>query len=555
MCDALRESLDDHHNKYGSVSADGNPLDSVPLAHRAMTGHGINTDPATPTKPQHTRFPFGLSSSSLPRPRGSASSLSLPEMVNSPYFRPFSPALTGKSAMASPLRSQSPLKSARASDSVADGDQITEWQAGFTIVNLFLGLCLLSYPYALSQGGLSSLICFLCICFALCFTGKLIVRCFNALPDGVEASYPMIGWLSFGRFGYHLICWGIVAELFGALCTNTIFLWRNVSYLLTPLGLSMDGVIAVCCCCSLPTVWILNFNDLSINSLLGCVCKIFTAVVVLVAFFVNLDAVESNVARKEIEAVPSSPQSLCLSLGIYIMSFSGHPCLPSIYRAMKRPQSFERMLECCFLVMAAAYTLISVAGYFTFGGATNVVITANLLSQNGVLSKSLIVLVSAGCFFQTSPLVAVMAEIPENNVLRLRSDSASKVRAFRTALFVFISAASYLAIDHLPLIEAMTGSLCTMIVSVICPALFYQKLVLGAPRDAKKHVLKPRATESPLQIFALDDDAAFDRWTKNGRDSWRRWALQLALYFYVVFGTLLGLYMFCSDIMNAIQQQ
>ena len=56
---------------------------------------------------------------------------------------------------------------------------------------------------------------------------------------------------------------------------------------------------------------------------------------VVVAFAVNLDAVRSNVEQREVEVLPSSAQSFCLSIGIYIMSFSGHPCLPSIYRAMK----------------------------------------------------------------------------------------------------------------------------------------------------------------------------------------------------------------------------
>lgn len=250
--------------------------------------------------------------------------------------------------------------------------------------------------------------------------------------------------------------------------------------------------------------------------------------------------------RDEIDVLPSSTKSLCLSMGIYIMSFSGHPCLPSIYRAMKRPEAFERMLDCCFMVMAASYTLISVAGYLTFGEDTNVLITANLLTQNGYLSKTLIVLVAAGCYFQTSPMLAVMAEIPENNVFQFSSDSVWKIRAFRTAVFLFISGASYLCIDYLPLIEAITGSMATMIVSVICPALFYRKLVIDSECRQNKGLLQ-HSTASPM--FRVHPKAPKMMEMHN---CWRDRGIKVILYLYAIVGTLFGLYMFCTDIMNAV---
>ena len=117
----------------------------------------------------------------------------------SPYFnyQHYSPALTARST---------PIMGSSQVDSVdGNNDKITAWQAGFTVINLFLGLCLLSYPYALSQGSIISIIPFIFICFALCYTGKLIVRCFNTLQNDVEHSYPMVGYYSFGKFGFHLI--------------------------------------------------------------------------------------------------------------------------------------------------------------------------------------------------------------------------------------------------------------------------------------------------------------------------------------------------------------
>ena len=479
----------------------------------------------------------------------------------SPYlraFRPASPAITCQSALPSPH-----VKS-KVEDDV--DDKINVWQAGFTVINLFLGLCLLSYPYAIQSGSLISIIPFIFICFALCYTGKLIVRCFNTLSNDIEHSYPMVGFYSFSNFGYFLISFGIIAELFGALCTNTIFLWTNLSFLLLPFGLSLDEIILIASLVSLPTCWMLNFNELTINSFLGCICKIFTAIVVFITFFYNLDNVKYNINNNnEIKIFPTSIQSFCISIGIYIMSFSGHPCLPGIYRAMKNPKKFEKMLDCCFIIMCICYILISIFGYLTFGKNTNIIITGNLLNQNIYLSKTLIILVIAGCYFQVSPLIAVMAEIPENNLFKLNQKTNSskfKIRIFRTILFLFICFASYICMDKLALLEAITGSLCTMIVSVICPALFYHKLFLSKKSKLKKKIIinnnnNNNNDTSPIfvanglskqkLIIASDDN-------NNNNNNNNNLGLTIILYLYIIIGTIFGLYMFVTDLINALNK-
>eukprot|EP01083_Nonionella_stella_P026905 74056_1 len=468
----------------------------------------------------------------------------------SPYFHSFSPALTSRSA----IDAYSPSSRCELDDLInVDSNKITSWQAGFTICNLFLGLCLLSYPYALACGSFSSLVAFIFICFALCYTGKLIVRCFDILSDDVEQSYPMVGYYSFQNAGYLLISIGIMSELLGALCTNTIFLWTNLAYLLTPYGLSQDMVILVCSVITLPTCWMLNFSELSINSLLGCICKVFTAIVVFVTFFLNLDDVQQRIAQSEIKIFPTNVQSFCISIGIYIMSFSGHPCLPGIYRSMKDPKQFERVLDWCFVVMSLSYIMISVFGYLTFGENTNIIITGNLLSQNVYLSKTLIILVVAGCYFQVSPLIAVMAEIPENNIFKWQyaSNIKFKSRLFRTCVFLSICAVSYVCMDKLAFLEAITGSICTMIVSVICPALFYHKLFLT--KKAKRKVFVPHASRSDGDLNHSIKKIDFVQASYTEREKhYRDMALSVILYLYVICGTIFGIYMFATDVMNAM---
>ena len=201
MNEKLHDVDDQMFNKYGSVTT---TINTVPLAHHPMIDHNIEADVSTPTRPIHRESLFGMHSPPPPplhsvHPHHAVQPYaSSPYKNMSPYFRSFSPALTGKSAIASPLKSMSLLRPSTPSSAelehgdIDEKDQITVWQAGFSIVNLFLGLCLLSYPYALSQGGLSSLAGFLFICFALCFTVCTFtndLRCFTNFRDGTLCSF------------------------------------------------------------------------------------------------------------------------------------------------------------------------------------------------------------------------------------------------------------------------------------------------------------------------------------------------------------------------------
>ena len=151
-----------------------------------------------------------------------------------------------------------------------------------------------------------------------------------------------------------------------------------------------------------------------------------------------------------------------------------------------------------------------------------------------------------------------MAEIPENNLFQFRSDSVGKIRAFRTVLFVFIALASYLCIDQLPLIEAITGSMATMIVSVICPALFYQRLVLDPTFDptlSTKKVLKHQIVGSHRDQHINGASPIFLAHRKGRESGWKRLGMRIVLYLYVIIGTLFGLYMFSTDLINAITER
>ena len=92
-----------------------------------------------------------------------------------------------------------------------------------------------------------------------------------------------------GSFGYGFVTFGILLEFIGAMCMSTIFIWDNVMYLV-PDWQSWE-IVLICTLMILPTCWMLNFSELSFNSFLGCVCKIFTVIVIVMTFFINMSVV------------------------------------------------------------------------------------------------------------------------------------------------------------------------------------------------------------------------------------------------------------------------
>ena len=88
--------------------------------------------------------------------------------------------------------------------------------AGIAIINMYLGLGLLSYPYALYKGGPISFIILFFICIFMSWTGKLLVRCFIKMRPS-RKTYPDVGRKSFGKCGSSVISLDIICEYCGAI--------------------------------------------------------------------------------------------------------------------------------------------------------------------------------------------------------------------------------------------------------------------------------------------------------------------------------------------------
>jgi vesicular inhibitory amino acid transporter len=238
------------------------------------------------------------------------------------------------------------------------------------VLNVYVGLGLLSKPYAIAMGGWLSVGALAVLCAVANVTGKLIVRCFAKLPREKQ-TYAELGRLAFGEAGFWVVHVVVMLELCGALMVLLIFVWKN-ALLLAPWYLpdaiiSEQTVAIVLTALATPTVLVLDFGSMALIGTLGVVAS-----VIIVSVVVGVAGCYG--AQLALVAAPPPPLELPLlgagfpvSIGIFVLSLGGHAALPGVYAAMAEPKKFDRMLDISLVSMFAIYATVGLAGYLAFG--------------------------------------------------------------------------------------------------------------------------------------------------------------------------------------------
>ncbi|XP_027177623.1 amino acid transporter AVT1I-like [Coffea eugenioides] len=161
--------------------------------------------------------------------------------------------------------------------SVTAGDgQSTCMQSCYNMIAAFLGVGILTLPYALSIAGWLGLLLFIAVAMVCCRTALLLERCMRGNESDVQ-SYGDMGYKAFGRSGR------IVASLIGStelylssisllllVSENLNYLFPHTVFYLGHLKLGEKKLFTVCTALvMLPTLFSTNVTKLSFISGLG----------------------------------------------------------------------------------------------------------------------------------------------------------------------------------------------------------------------------------------------------------------------------------------------
>eukprot|EP00466_Bigelowiella_natans_P008466 jgi/Bigna1/88612/estExt_fgenesh1_pg.C_350013 len=284
--------------------------------------------------------------------------------------------------------------------------KLSNSEAVYTIVNIFVGLGMLSKPYSLAMGGWVSLGGLTLLCFWGAASGLIMIRCFQLVP-GSRVTYPQLGEAAMGMAGRRLVQAIILLEFMGATIIVMIFMWKNFSFLFPSIP---SHLVAICLTiAAAPSVWLLNFGELSFISLLGVVSN---AAIMLA--LVGLLISEPEQIQPEKYDTYTSMEGLSISMGIYTVALAGHAALPSVYADIEDKSSIFWVVSLSFVIMWFIYCATAAAGYLFHGRGAHVLVTEDIMITNpGRVFEIVTLMVLAKSYCSVSPIVSILNEIPE----------------------------------------------------------------------------------------------------------------------------------------------
>jgi len=251
--------------------------------------------------------------------------------------------------------------------------------ACWTVLTIFVGLGLLSKPYAIAKGGWVSIPILGFLTFIANICGKLLVKCYETPQCRNSSSYADVVSQVMGYWPAIILVAIVVLEYIAGVCISLLFIWANLEAMMP--GVSRLNIAVISSAMALPTIWILKLSNAWWLTLLGFIS---TLCIVSTLIYVRINYGEVDDVDLNNTVGPYVP----LSTGIFILSLSGHAALPQVYREMSSPDDFNWVMDFSFIVMFLIYVVAGVTGYMIYGSSSHIIITTNMLvSPGGVIPK------------------------------------------------------------------------------------------------------------------------------------------------------------------------
>ena len=390
-------------------------------------------------------------------------------------------------------------------------------QCTFNMANILMGVGMLGLPYVFKSAGfIGGLVVTIGMCCVTWRTSYYLGRELNGDPRPVHifdvdsslsaagaaggvgvgsdddttttsipirmrkqiSSFPEIAREAFGNNGCICLSSILYFELFSCLSIFFVSLGDHLHALFPDVSQSKHMTI-VAGVLTLPSALLRTPKLLSYLSAVGTFATVAVVLsVVLSALVMFFHADESSSVEREYKAYSSD--GLPLALGIVAYCFSGHAIVPSIYSSMKKPQEFERMIDLTYGAVLVSCVLVGASGYYMFGDDVEDQVTLSLEqeSEGGVLITGLtwlMIMTAISKFTLTMFPLALGFEEMLTGILP--SDLAMElVDSLVKIVLIFLALAVAIFFPSFSFLCSLVGLICTMIVSVIFPALAHLKL-------------------------------------------------------------------------------
>ncbi|GLJ05447.1 hypothetical protein SUGI_0018360 [Cryptomeria japonica] len=344
------------------------------------------------------------------------------------------------------------------------------------LLGIMLGLGLLSTPYALEEGGWMSLGVLFALALICSYTAFALAGCLDCDPKVLN--YQDIGNQAFGMKGRLVVSTFLYVEIIFIAIGYTISLGDNVAaifvdtqlnvsswlHLTTPRFLTIIAVLFV-----LPTLWVRDLRSISFLSFGGVITSLLLMLALTWAGI--FDAVGF---RQEVPFI--NMQRMPVSTGLYAFCYAGHVVFPTIYRSMKDPSKFGRVILISFVIVTAVYSGFACLGATMFGSLVRSQITLNMPKHLLITKLALWATVITPMSKYALQLSPVAREL-ENIVASAWKPRGRMVARACIVSFLLLSIlAMALALPYFGYVLSLTGSFLSITMSIILPCVFYIKI-------------------------------------------------------------------------------
>ena len=266
----------------------------------------------------------------------------------------------------------------------SDDRYASAWLAGWNVSNLIQGTGILGIPFAVHQGGWAAVFSIFLVAALCCYTGKLLISSLyeeskkTGIKRRLRVNYPEVGEAVYKRLGFNLVSLVQVVEMFGGVTMYIVLLGTVLGELLqAKTGLGTYEWAAISCVLALPSLFIKRMSIISWLSLMA-VFALMSSIVVMISF-----AITKHQSWKLSNIPQFNPTTFPIGFGIVVFSYCAHAVFPSIESSMKKPESFNMMMNWAFVFAAIVKALLGVFMVLAFGDNTKEVATVNLLENTG----------------------------------------------------------------------------------------------------------------------------------------------------------------------------
>lgn len=346
------------------------------------------------------------------------------------------------------------------------------------VVGIMIGLGQLSTPYALERGGWMSGFLLVGLGVLCAYTANAMGKCLRS-SSGVN-NYQDLGERAFGRAGRIIVSTFLYLEIFLALVSYTISLGDNLNTIFSHANHLSFGfswmhlsaqrfltVIAVVM--ALPSLWLRDLSSISFLSSGGIVMSLLLVFTVAWTAAFGGVGVSHRLPALNMTNIPEIS-------GLYVFSYGGHVVFPNIYKAMKDPSQFSKVVAVSFSMITVVYTGLAFMGATMFGSDIKSQITLNMpryLVVTKIALWATVITPMTKYALELSPVAMQMESVLPKS---MGSKSRMVVRATISSILLIIILAMALTLPYFSYILALTGSLLSTCISIVFPCAFYIKI-------------------------------------------------------------------------------